>query len=94
MNQIVVALSVGVIFTSANAYECECGRYFSSSSNSRIYGGQNTTDHGRYPWQLLLSIKWKGFKHSGTCTGVLISRRHVLTAAHCVHATHINENFT
>ena len=94
MNQIVVALLVVVFFTSANAYECECGRYFSSSSNSRIYGGQNTTSHGRYPWQLLISTKWKGFKFDASCTGVLISRRHVLTAAHCVHATHINESFT
>ena len=93
MNQIVVALLVVITIISANAHSCECGRYFSSSSNSRIHGAQNTTDSGRYPWQLWIRMQWEGSDIQKACTGVLISRRHVLTAAHCVDSTHINESY-
>ena len=101
MHQIVIALLVAVIITSSNAGDCECGRYFSSSSNSRIYGALNTTSKGRYPWQIMIEMEWKKPKNdndterlTGACTGVLISRRHVLTSAHCLDATDIDEAYT
>ena len=92
MNQIIVAILVTL--TSVKARSCECGRYFSSSSNSRIYGAQNTTESGRYPWQLWIRMEWKEPDLKKACTGVLISSRHVLTAAHCVDSSHINETYT
>ena len=103
MHQIVISLLVVVIITSSNAGDCECGRYLSSSSNSRIFGAQNTTSKGRYPWQIMVEMEWKKPKKdndtdterlTATCTGVLISRRHVLTSAHCLDATDIDESYT
>ncbi|CAJ0607472.1 unnamed protein product [Cylicocyclus nassatus] len=44
----------------------------------KIMGGRRA-ERGELPWAILLHIK-------GTCAGTLISRRHVITAAHCFRA--------
>ncbi|EPB80382.1 trypsin [Ancylostoma ceylanicum] len=44
--------------------------------SKRSYGGRKFKEN-EYPWTVLL-------KGQGECSGVLISQRHVLTAAHCV----------
>lgn len=46
-----------------------------------INGGD--TQHGRHPWQAALRVRGQG-KSSHWCGAVLISRFHVLTAAHCL----------
>ena len=68
--------------------KCACGRIkaagwlpfrdiLGGSNPGRIVGGQETRPH-QYPWQVGLS--YYGFTF---CGGALISRKHVMTAAHC-----------
>ncbi|KAI9554895.1 hypothetical protein GHT06_020173 [Daphnia sinensis] len=50
---------------------------------ARIVGGRRS-DYGRWPWQVLIrESTWFGIFSKNKCGGVLISDRHVLTAAHC-----------
>ncbi|CAJ0599357.1 unnamed protein product [Cylicocyclus nassatus] len=51
----------------------------------KIMGGKRA-ERGELPWAVLLHI-WKDKYHMGACGGTLISRRHVITAAHCFRAT-------
>lgn len=53
-----------------------CGAQFSN----RIFGS-DITDIGEFPWMVLLL--YNNTRKYG-CGGALISRRYVLTAAHCV----------
>ncbi|CAG5056907.1 unnamed protein product [Parnassius apollo] len=60
-----------------------CG--VSNASFTRVVGGVNAK-LGDFPWMALLGYKGRGGQ--GTrwlCGGSLISSRHVLTAAHCIH---------
>ncbi|KAK9306053.1 hypothetical protein QLX08_003116 [Tetragonisca angustula] len=56
----------------------DCGKDLSQ----RIYGGE-ITDLDEFPWMVLLEYLTLNGKRTA-CGGVLISRRYVLTAAHCV----------
>ena len=51
--------------------------------SGRIVGGTKTK-FGDWPWQVLVKEStWLGLFTKNKCGGVLISDRHVLTAAHC-----------
>ncbi|XP_034836148.1 venom protease-like [Maniola hyperantus] len=60
----------------------ECG--ISNASFGRIVGGVDAK-LGDLPWMALLGYEVRSSLTSWLCGGSLVSRRHVITAAHCIH---------
>ena len=68
--------------------KCECGRpeihLSDTSTNARIFKGKEAI-RKQFPWQILIHMKFKnvrGEEENTMSGGTLISRKHVLTAAH------------
>jgi len=61
-----------------NGGSVQCGQ--ANQSGRRIVGGQET-EKNEYPWQIGL---YKGYGRYFKCGGSIISKREILTAAHCV----------
>jgi hypothetical protein len=58
-----------------------CGRSQVTNRFARIMGGQDAVPHS-YPW--MVSLAKRSLNNLHLCGGVLLTRRHVLTAAHCI----------
>ncbi|UJR37305.1 hypothetical protein I4U23_030013 [Adineta vaga] len=58
-----------------------CGRNQISNRFARIMGGQDAVPHS-YPW--MVSLAKRSLNNIHLCGGVIITRRHVLSAAHCM----------
>jgi hypothetical protein len=58
-----------------------CGRSLVTNRFARIMGGQDAVPHS-YPW--MVSVAKRSLNNLHLCGGVLITRLHVLTAAHCI----------
>lgn len=65
---------------SSPASSNECGI---DTNGDRIFGGQ-FTDLDEFPWMALLGYRTRKGTTTYQCGGVLINRRYVLTAAHCI----------
>ena len=67
--------------------KCECGRpeiSLSEASNARVFKGKEAIQK-QIPWQIMIQMKFKdlaGEDDNSISGGTLISRKHVLTAAH------------
>lgn len=71
-----------LVLTHRTIYFADCG-VRPLAPEARIVGGRRA-DYGRWPWQVLIrESTWFGIFSKNKCGGVLISDRHVLTAAHC-----------
>jgi secreted trypsin-like serine protease len=63
----------------------DCGLHPNQDISGRIFNGDNADEH-EYPWQVLLVIRQITITQKLTkemCGGSLISKWHVLSAAHC-----------
>ena len=49
---------------------------------TRIYDGEIAAE-GQYPWMVLIEVRSVKDKATNFCGGVLISKRYILSAAHC-----------
>ena len=68
---------------------CDCGPVKDSSGSQRIVGGEEAGEN-EYPWMVRLVGTTP---LPGGCGGSLISRKHVITAAHCIYPYAV-ENFS
>lgn len=69
-----------------NSEVIECGYV---KLRSRVIGGREVNAPGQFPWMVLL---WNKALRGPFCGGALLSRRFVLTAAHCFQLTGYNAN--
>ena len=66
---------------------CDCGK-FEYQTNSRIYQGIKV-DQKRFPWQILIMLN-KDISPFRVYGGVLISQRHIVSCAHFVENSILN----
>ncbi|CAF1119608.1 unnamed protein product [Adineta steineri] len=84
--------STSTILSGNSLYEpCRCGcpsiqPLFSDGTSliSRIVNGETSRAHS-WPWQVLLVVIDRNQTPIAYCGGSIITNRHILTAAHCVH---------
>lgn len=80
MKSFLFALTLYLFQVFAVDFENECGRTFNeinAEESKMIYGGYNA-EINEYPWIASIHVDGKRI-----CTGSIISKRHILAAAHC-----------
>ena len=83
---LVVLLVVIANFSLHSNGSCNCGTSTTSSTNSRIWNGENVPNNLKYPWFVYV-VEYTNVPEEKTIQasgGTLISKKHVLTCAHCL----------
>ncbi|XP_047999541.1 proclotting enzyme-like isoform X4 [Leguminivora glycinivorella] len=65
-----------------NRQQAECGKVVRNNPNPLVVNGRPTLE-GQWPWQIAL-YQTQTVDNKYICGGTLVSRSHVITAAHCV----------
>ncbi len=83
--RISVLLFTLLILAFSPAYAAETNDIREAPIQARIVGGQNASS-GEYPFMVALVRSYNDSAYIGKfCGGILVSERHVMTAAHCVY---------
>ncbi|GFT86262.1 hypothetical protein NPIL_18241 [Nephila pilipes] len=61
----------------------DCGR--SSVPITGFTAGGQVAEQGAWPWMAAIMMRDRTGTFTVSCTGFIISRRHVISAAHCFH---------
>ena len=70
--------------------EDSCGVIYATAV--RVAGGEDSPGPGAWPWMARLIYKENSIRPSATfCGGALVTRRHVVTAAHCIRTEGLGE---
>lgn len=81
---VILVLLVVIISCKKHHPKCECG-IEKLIIHNRILGGEESPE-GQFPWVVYIRSSDENATHTVTrsCTGSIISDRHILTAAHCI----------
>ncbi|XP_063368860.1 serine proteinase stubble-like isoform X1 [Cydia amplana] len=69
-------------FNNNNRQQTECGKVVRNNPNPLVVNGRPTLE-GQWPWQIAL-YQTQTVDNKYICGGTLVTRSHVITAAHCV----------
>ena len=76
--------------------KCECGKLLpASKTNARIHNGQDAPVN-EYPWHVLVQLKFQNYPNPNKFSffgGILVSKRHVVTAAHSFYSPYYNGRY-
>lgn len=78
-------LEIGHNFGYGYSNEDGCGQTVGENRDSKILGGEPVESSEEFPWMVSIQAK-RGGGH--LCGGFVVSRRHIISAAHCFASTY------
>ena len=99
MKMFITLVLVSFVSNLANAKpKCKCGILLpalKTKSNAKIHNGQDAPVN-EYPWHVLVQLKFQNYPNPNKFSffgGILVSKRHVVTAAHSFYSPYYNGRY-